>query len=272
MPGCIANRRKVPEENLPRDEETLKAMLDPARLPQHVAVIMDGNGRWAVKRGLPRSVGHRAGVKSLREVVRLACELGIRALSAYAFSTENWRRPPEEVSFLMDLFVEYAERELPELKENNIRVKIIGRREGLPDRVREAVDRLEYETREGERLILALALNYGARWEIVDAVRAIARKVRAGELQPEEVDEAVVSSHLYTAGLPDPDLLIRPAGEMRVSNFLLWQLAYTEFYLTPVLWPDFGRVEFLQALVSYQQRERRFGGLIRNLLNPPDSE
>lgn len=264
MLSRIANRRKMPEQELPRDEATLRAMLNPARLPRHVAVIMDGNGRWAVKRGLPRSVGHRAGVKSLREVVRLAGELGIGALSAYAFSTENWRRPPEEVSFLMELFVEYAERELAELQRNEVRVKVIGRLEGLPERVREAIARLERETLKGERLTLNLAVNYGARWEIVDAVRAIARKVKEGKLQPEEIDEKVFSSHLYTAGLPDPDLLIRPAGEMRVSNFLLWQLAYTEFYVTPVLWPDFGRVEFLQALVSFQRRERRFGGLNRN--------
>ena len=264
MLSRIANRRKTPGQELPRDEAALRAMLNPARLPRHVAVIMDGNGRWAVKRGLPRSVGHRAGVKSLREVVRLAGELGIGALSAYAFSTENWRRPPEEVSFLMELFVEYAERELADLQRNEVRVKVIGRREGLPERVREAIALLERETLKGERLTLNLAVNYGARWEIVDAVRAIARKVKEGKLQPEEIDEEVFGSHLYTAGLPDPDLLIRPAGEMRVSNFLLWQLAYTEFYVTPVLWPDFGRVEFLQALVSFQRRERRFGGLNRN--------
>jgi len=264
MLSRIGNRRRSPGQDLPRDEATLRAMLDPTRLPKHVAIIMDGNGRWAVKRGLPRSVGHRAGVKSLREIVRLAGELAIPALSAYAFSTENWRRPPDEVSFLMDLFVEYAERELPELKQNGVRVKVIGRVAELPARVQEAVAHLERETRGGERLVLNIAVNYGGRWEIVDAVRAIAQEVKKGLLSPEEIDENVFGNYLYTAGLPDPDLLIRPAGEMRVSNFLLWQLAYTEFYLTPVLWPDFGRAEFLQALVTFQRRERRFGGLDRN--------
>ncbi|MCL6559763.1 MAG: di-trans,poly-cis-decaprenylcistransferase, partial [Firmicutes bacterium] len=210
-------------------------------------------------------LGHRKGSESLREVVRLSAELGIPVLSAYAFSTENWRRPPEEVSFLMDLFVEYAGKEADELKRNGIKVRVIGRVDGLSAGVLEAARRLEEETREGSRLTLNLAVNYGARWEIVDAVKAIAGKVRTGQLKPEEIDEEVVGSHLYTAGLPDPDLLIRPAGEFRLSNFLLWQLAYTEFYITPVLWPDFGRVDFLQALVHYQRRERRFGGLTRNL-------
>uniref|UniRef100_A0A7C2IQS7 Isoprenyl transferase n=1 Tax=Ammonifex degensii TaxID=42838 RepID=A0A7C2IQS7_9THEO len=259
----VVNRCKTTEKGLPRDERVLKSLLDPSRLPRHVAVIMDGNGRWAVKRGLPRSVGHRAGADSLREIVRLCVELGVPVLSAYAFSTENWRRPSEEVSFLMDLFVEYARREVAELKQNGIRVRVIGRVEGLPPAVLDAIQMLDGETRGGSRLVLNLAVNYGARWEIVDAVRAIAGKVQAGKLGPEEIDETVISAHLYTAGLPDPDLLIRPAGEFRLSNFLLWQLAYTEFYITPVLWPDFGRVDFLQALVSYQRRERRFGGVNR---------
>lgn len=259
----VVNRRRA-EKSLPRNEKVLRSLLDPSSLPRHVAVIMDGNGRWAIRRGLPRSVGHRTGVKSLREVVRLSAELGISALSAYAFSTENWRRPPEEVSFLMDLFVEYAAKETEELKRNGIKARVIGRREGLPDVVLEAIRSLEQETQEGNRLTLNLAVNYGSRWEIVDAVKAIAQKVQRGAFQPEEIDEAVINRHLYTAGLPDPDLLIRPAGELRVSNFLLWQLAYTEFYVTPVLWPDFRKVDFLQALVSYQQRERRFGGLKRN--------
>ncbi|MEW6770674.1 MAG: isoprenyl transferase [Bacillota bacterium] len=259
----VVNRRRTTEKNLPRDERTLRSLLDPSRLPRHVAVIMDGNGRWAVKRGLPRSVGHRAGADSLREIVHLCAELGIGVLSAYAFSTENWRRPSEEVNFLMNLFVEYAGREVGELKRNGIRTRVIGRVDGLPAEVLDAVRMLEKETREGTRLVLNLAVNYGARWEIVDAVRSIAEKVQTGKLKPEEIDEAVIGAHLYTAGLPDPDLLIRPAGEFRVSNFLLWQLAYTEFYITPVLWPDFGRVDFLQALVSYQRRERRFGGVNR---------
>ncbi|RJX16663.1 MAG: isoprenyl transferase [Ammonifex sp.] len=248
-----------------RDEDMLKSCIDPSRLPRHVAVIMDGNGRWALKRGLPRTVGHQRGVSSLREVVHLSAELSIPVLSAYAFSTENWRRPPEEVSFLMDLFVEYAAKECDELKQNGVKVRVIGRVEGLSPHVSEAIRALEEETQDGQRLVLNLAVNYGARWEIVDAIKAIADKVWSGKLNPEEIDETVVGDHLYTAGLPDPDLLIRPAGEFRLSNFLLWQLAYTEFYVTPVLWPDFGRVDFLQALVHYQRRERRFGGLKRGL-------
>ncbi|HIE13321.1 MAG TPA: isoprenyl transferase [Desulfotomaculum sp.] len=262
LEGVVGRRRT--EKTLPRNEKILRSLLDPSALPRHVAVIMDGNGRWAIKRGLPRTLGHRTGVKSLREVVRLSAELGISALSAYAFSTENWRRPPEEVSFLMELFVEYAGKEVEELRRNGVKVRVIGRREGLPARVLEAIQSLEQETKEGGRVTLNLAVNYGSRWEIVDAVKAIAQEVQRGVVKPEEIDEAVISSHLYTAGLPDPDLLIRPAGELRVSNFLLWQLAYTEFYVTPVLWPDFGRVDFLQALITYQQRERRFGGLKGN--------
>jgi undecaprenyl diphosphate synthase len=248
-----------------RDEDVLKSRLDPSRLPRHVAVIMDGNGRWALKRGFPRTVGHQKGVDSLREVVRLSAELNIPVLSAYAFSTENWRRPPEEITFLMDLFVDYAGKESEELKRNGVKVRVIGRVEGLSPHVSEAIRMLEETTRGGRVLVLNLAVNYGARWEIVDAVKAITEKVWSGKLKPEDIDETVVSDHLYTSGLPDPDLLIRPAGEFRLSNFLLWQLAYTEFYVTPVLWPDFGRVEFLQALVHYQRRERRYGGLKRGL-------
>lgn len=262
LKGVVKRRRA--EKSLPRDEKVLKLLLDPSALPRHVAVIMDGNGRWAIRRGLPRTFGHRTGVKSLREVVRLSAELGISALSAYAFSTENWRRPPEEVSFLMDLFVEYVGKETEELKRNGVKVCVIGRREGLPTHVLEAIQSLEQETQEGNRITLNLAVNYGSRWELVDAVKAIAQGVQRGVIKPEEIDEAAISSHLYTAGIPDPDLLIRPAGELRISNFLLWQLAYTEFYVTPVLWPDFNRVDFLQALITYQQRERRFGGLKRN--------
>lgn len=260
----VVNRRKA-EKGMPRDEESLKARLDILRLPRHVAVIMDGNGRWALRRGLPRTLGHRTGVNSLRETVRICAEVGVPVLSAYAFSTENWRRPPEEVSFLMDLFVEFAGKEIEELRRNGVRVRVIGRVKDLSGKVLDAIRNLQQETRSGSRLTLNLAVNYGARWEIVDAIKAIAGKVQNGELRPEEIDEEVVSDHLYTAGMPDPDLLIRPAGEFRLSNFLLWQLAYTEFYVTPVLWPDFGRVDFLQALIHYQQRERRFGGLNRNL-------
>ncbi|MGO0122692.1 isoprenyl transferase [Desulfothermobacter acidiphilus] len=251
---------KVPVK-LPGDEKELLALLDPRTLPRHVALIMDGNGRWAVQKGLPRTAGHRAGIESLRRTVTLGVELGIAILSAYAFSTENWRRPPEEVDFLMNLFVEYAFREIEKLRSQGVRVKVIGCRAELPPTVLAAAERLERETASGTKLLLNLAVNYGARREITEAVRAIARKVQAGELSPEAIDENTIARHLYTGDLPDPDLLIRPAGELRVSNFFLWQLAYTELYVTPVLWPDFDRVDFLQALVAYQHRERRFGGL-----------
>ncbi|RDV82429.1 isoprenyl transferase [Ammonifex thiophilus] len=261
MPNPVKRQSGGNLEELPRNEKELLALIRPEALPRHVAVIMDGNGRWAAQRGLPRSAGHRAGIETLRRIVELCGELGIPILSAYAFSTENWRRPPEEVNFLMNLFIEYATREIEELRKKGVKVKVIGCRSELPPAVLAAAERLERETALGERLLLNLAVNYGARREIVDAVRAIARKVRAGELDPEEIDEDTVAAHLYTAGLPDPDLLIRPAGEMRVSNFLLWQLAYTELYVTPVFWPDFSREDFLQALVAYQRRERRFGGL-----------
>ncbi|MEW6181973.1 MAG: isoprenyl transferase [Bacillota bacterium] len=260
----IGGRRKA-EKGMPRDEKSLKARLDVSRLPRHVAVIMDGNGRWAIKRGLPRTLGHRTGVNALRQTVRICAEVGVPVLSAYAFSTENWRRPPDEVSFLMDLFVEFAGNEIEELKRNGVRVRVMGRAEDLSRKVSDAIHSLQRETSSGSRLTLNLAVNYGARWEIVDAVKAIAGKVENGNLKPHDIDEKIVSDHLYTAGMPDPDLLIRPAGEFRLSNFLLWQLAYTEFYVTPVLWPDFGRVDFLQALIHYQQRERRFGGLNRKL-------
>nr|WP_277995799.1 isoprenyl transferase [Moorella thermoacetica] len=235
--------------------------LDRERLPRHVAIIMDGNGRWARSRGLPRLAGHRAGVESLRDIVRACVDWGIGILTVYAFSTENWKRPHEEVEGLMNLLVEYLRRELAELRREGVQVRAIGRLESLPRQAREELERARKETAANKRLILNLALNYGGRSELVDACRRIATLVARGELDPGEIDEEVINNFLYTAGLPDPDLLIRPSGEMRVSNFLLWQLAYTEFWVTDIYWPDFRREDLRRALLDYQQRERRFGGL-----------
>lgn len=238
-----------------------EADLDPARLPQHVAIIMDGNGRWARRRGLVRAAGHRAGVRALREVVEAAGELGVRYLTLYAFSTENWQRPRTEVAALMDLLVESIDRYVDELDAKGVRIRFIGDASPLPEHTREAVARAARRTAGNRGMTLVIALNYGGRQEIVAAVRAVAREVQAGALRVEDIDERTVSRHLFTAGIPDPDLLIRPSGEMRLSNFLLWQSAYTEIVVTPVLWPDFGRKELVQAIAEFQRRERRFGGL-----------
>lgn len=230
-------------------------------VPRHVAVIMDGNGRWASQRGLPRTAGHREGVLRAREIVRAAGERGIQVLTLFAFSTENWRRPNDEVSFLMRLFEESLRREIEGLKRNNVVLRVLGRVEQLPRSVREAVRRGEEETSNGHGLRLNLALNYGGRAELVDAARRLAARVSDGALSLSEIDEAAFAAGLYTAGQPDPDLVIRPSGEQRLSNFLLWQAAYAELYLTPVLWPDFTPTEFDRALAAYAARERRFGAI-----------
>ncbi len=242
-------------------EKEVLARLDESKLPVHVAIIMDGNGRWATKRGLPRGMGHRAGVESLREMVTSCSQLKIKYLTVYAFSTENWKRPQEEVSILMDLLVEYLEQELEELHQEKVRINALGKIEQLPTAPLEALKRAMDKTCQNDGLVLNLCLNYGGRHEITDAIKEIARKVAGGELSWEAIDERVVANHLYTAGMPDPDILVRPAGELRISNYLLWQLAYTEFWLSPVLWPDFRRIHLLNALVDYQKRHRRFGGL-----------
>lgn len=227
--------------------------LDRARIPRHVAVIMDGNGRWAKKRGLPRLMGHRAGTESVREIVRAAGEVGVGVLTLYAFSTENWQRSAQEVRGLMRLLVHALRREVKELQKNNVRLGAIGRLDGLPADVqstlRESISALQHNT----GLRLQLALNYGGRQEIVDAVNTL---LRSGATS---VDEKSLSAHLYAADFPDPDLVIRTSGEFRLSNFLLWQSAYAELYVTPVFWPDFRRQEFYEALLNYQSRERRFG-------------
>ena len=221
---------------------------------------MDGNGRWAAKRGLPRIAGHSAGAKAVREAIASAIELQVDYLTIYSFSSENWNRPDDEVSGLMRLFVDVLERELTNLNRMNVRVQVIGRKEGLPRATREAFDRVVASTADNSGLTLVVALNYGARGEITSAVRALAADVAAGSLSPDDIDEESVASRLYTAGIPDPDLLIRTSGEMRLSNFLLWQIAYSELWVTATLWPDFSRVDFLRAVVDFQHRDRRFGG------------
>lgn len=225
------------------------------RIPQHVAIIMDGNGRWAAKRKLPRLAGHRAGTENLRPVIRSSVEFGIRYLTLYAFSTENWGRPREEVEGLMQILGEVIEKELAELNEEGVQLRHIGHLEGLYPELRNKVEHAIEVTRKNDRLILSLAFNYGGRDEIVCAIREI---IRDG-VKPEEVTEELISKYLFTADLPDPDLVIRTSGEMRTSNFLIWQSTYAEWYITPTLWPDFDRDELYEALKSYNQRERRFG-------------
>ncbi|MCX6357492.1 MAG: isoprenyl transferase [Candidatus Aureabacteria bacterium] len=227
--------------------------------PRHVAIIMDGNGRWAAERGFSRIRGHRAGAESIREIVRSAGELGVRYLTLYAFSVDNWKRPTREVSALMRLLATFLSREEAGLQKNGVRLRAIGRIDGLPREARAALGGVIARTAGNTGLTLILALNYGGRSEITDAVRALCLKSARGELRAEDVDEEMISAHLNTAGIPDPDLLIRTSGEMRLSNFLLWQISYAELYVTPVYWPEFRRAEFVQALLDYQTRERRFG-------------
>ncbi len=245
-------------ELTPREEEILKE-IDRDRIPVHVAMIMDGNGRWARERGLPRSAGHRQGVETVREVVRFSNYLGIKVLTLFAFSTENWRRPLQEIDFLMSLPEQYLQSELPELVRNNVRVKLLGDPERLPEKVRRAIAKGLEATSSNSGMLLNFALNYGARMEIVRAVRAMLRDLQQGKLKETDISEELFAGYLYTAGLPDPDLLIRTGGEFRISNFLLWQLAYSELWFTSVYWPDFGRIHLLQAIRDFQQRERRFG-------------
>ncbi len=239
--------------------------LDPEKIPTHVAIIMDGNGRWAKARRLPRVMGHREGMKSVRAVVETARKLGIKVLTLYAFSKENWQRPQDEVSFLMRLLAEYLQKEVDELHQKDIQIRAIGEIELLPKEVYELLVQALKKTSQNQGMILNLALSYGGRAEIAHAAREIARACLAGKLKIEEVDEALFASYLYTKDLPDPDLLIRTSGELRLSNFLLYQCAYTELYFTPTLWPDFREKEFLEALKDYQRRERRFGKLSEQL-------
>jgi undecaprenyl diphosphate synthase len=237
------------------------AGLDSGLLPRHVAIIMDGNGRWARQRGLPRIEGHRRGVKSVRATVEECCRLGIGQLTLYCLSIENWKRPRAELDFLMKLLRKYLVDERPEIMEQNIRFTTIGRRDGLPEGVLWEIDESVRLSRQNTGTVLCLAINYGGRTELVDAMRRLACQVQQGTLQPDAIDESVVHDALYTAGMPDPDLLIRTAGEMRVSNYLLWQISYAELWVTDKCWPDFDRATFHQALRDFAARERRFGGL-----------
>jgi undecaprenyl diphosphate synthase len=250
-----------------REEALLLEGLDAQRLPRHIAVIMDGNGRWAQRRHLPRVAGHRAGVESVRIAIETCARLNIPALTLYAFSMENWRRPKAEIDFLMRLLRQYLRKELPVIHGNNIRMQIIGRIEQLPEAVQADLAKGVALTAQNSGMILTVALNYGGRAELVDAFNAILDHFRKkgvngnGASANFRVDEETIADHLYTAGLPDPDLLIRTSGELRISNFLLWQIAYAEIYVTETLWPDFRRAELYAALVDYQKRERRYGGL-----------
>ncbi len=239
------------------EEERILNKIDFLKLPVHVAIIMDGNGRWAKMRNLPRIEGHRAGIKSVKTVVETAYKLGIKFLTLYAFSKENWKRPKSEIEGLMALLEEYLEKEEKKFLEENIRFKAIGRVEELPARISSKLKRLEELTKEKKRMTLLIALNYGGRAEIIDALNSILR----AKSRIKKIDEKLFEKYLYTAGIPDPDLLIRTSGEQRISNFLLWQIAYTELLMTPVLWPDFSREDFLMAIHDFQHRERRFGGL-----------
>lgn len=231
------------------------------RLPRHIAIIMDGNGRWAQKRALPRSMGHRAGVEALRKVVKTCSNLGIEVLTVYAFSTENWSRPKDEVGVLMTLLTEYLRRELQELHHNNVVIRAIGGITNLPRDAQRELDNSMKRTENNTGLILNLALNYGGRSEIIEAVKKVSKDVLSGKKQIEEINEESFRDALFTRGLPDPDLMIRTSGEMRLSNFLLWQLAYTEIVVIEELWPDFGEKALLEAIKAYQKRDRRFGGI-----------
>ncbi len=228
-------------------------------IPGHVAIIMDGNGRWAKSRGLPRSVGHRAGMDRVRDAVEVCLETGVKHLTLFAFSTENWRRPAEEVDYLMNLFEESLGKEVAQLNKNGVQIRFIGGREKLKPSLVRMITESEALTQNNQALVLNIAVNYGGRAELVQAVRDISMLVSQGELTPEEITEAELSKHLFTAGQPDPDLLIKPGGEFRISNFLIWQMAYTEFYFSKLYWPDFGKKEFFTAFKNYGSRERRFG-------------
>jgi undecaprenyl diphosphate synthase len=245
----------------------IAAQINKDNIPRHIAIIMDGNGRWAKQKGMPRVLGHRSGVKSVREVTEAAAQIGVEYLTLYAFSTENWNRPPAEVTALMSLLVETIKGEIRDLNKNGVRLLAIGDISALPPATYKAlVDGME-QTKNNSRITLVLALNYSAKWEILHAARRLAARAAEGTLDPQQIDELVFESELTTHGIPDPELLIRTSGETRISNFLLWQIAYTELYFTPVFWPDFGQKELYYAIYNYQHRERRFG-MTGDQINP----
>lgn len=237
----------------------LRSQIDVERLPQHIAIIMDGNGRWAKEHNMPRVFGHRNGVKAVREATEAAAEIGIKYLTLYAFSTENWKRPKYEVGALMKLLVDTLHNEVKTLNKNNIKLQAIGDLERLPPKTLKALQEGIESTKNNDRMTLILALNYSAKWEILQATKIIAQKTRDGKLEPENIDESIFENALSTQGIPDPELLIRTSGETRLSNFLLWQIAYAELYFTPVYWPDFDKEKFWAAIIEFQNRERRFG-------------
>jgi undecaprenyl diphosphate synthase len=253
------------DENMAITEEGLARIaaigLKPEQLPHHIAIIMDGNGRWAQRRGLPRAVGHRRGIQSVRAVVEEGCRLGLAQLTLYCLSVENWKRPPRELTFLMRLLRHFLIVERNELLDQNVRLTMIGGRDGLPPDVLEEYEHTAGQTASNDGMTLCLAVNYGGRTEIADAARRLAEDVQLGRLAPEQIDEALFASYLHTAGMTDPDLLIRTADEMRISNFLLWQISYAELWITPTLWPDFRGDDLLQACAAFAARERKFGGL-----------
>ena len=234
---------------------------EPSLIPKHIAVIMDGNGRWAQARGMPRVEGHRRGANTVRRISEACRELGVSYLTLYCFSNENWKRPQDELSFLMGLLKTYLIQERPTLVKNDIRLTIIGRREGIPDDVQTEMDSSVELSKDGKSLTLCLAINYGSRQEIVDAVRSIAVLVKENAIDPATIDESMIARYLYTASMPDPDLLIRTSGEMRISNYLLWQISYSELWITEKPWPEFDKDDLVQAISDYNKRDRRFGGL-----------
>lgn len=247
--------------------DELKQKIDKTKLPKHIAVIMDGNGRWAKSKGMPRVFGHKNGVTAVREICEAAAELGVENLTLYAFSTENWSRPAMEVSALMSLLFETVKLEIKTLTDNNIRLNTIGDLSQLPEKSRKSLEEAKAKTAHHNRMTLNLALNYSSRWEITNAAKNLALKVQEGIIKPEDIDETMFAAHLTTNGVPDPELLIRTSGELRISNYLLWQIAYSELYFTEVFWPDFRKQHLYQAILEYQNRERRFGKTSEQLAN-----
>ena len=257
----VVSSEKYAAEYAAKFVDLSEVPVDFDNIPKHIAIIMDGNGRWAKERKMPRTIGHRNGVVSVDKVVEACKELGVKFVSVYAFSTENWKRSEEEVSTLMHLIVEFANSKLKKICQNDVRVKVLGDVEGLPEFARDSLVDLMNTTENNQGLTLNLCINYGGRWELTEAVKKLSLKVKNNEIDADEIDEAMISKHLTTSSMPDPELMIRTSGEQRLSNYLLWQLAYAEFYFTDVLWPDFREAELIKAISWYQHRDRRFGGV-----------
>lgn len=258
--SLFQKKAAVPANQVKVDQALLQD-IDMQKLPQHIAIIMDGNGRWAKAQGKPRSYGHQAGAETFKAIVKAADKIGIKVISAYAFSTENWKRPLAEVNFIMELVCRYLDNEVEEFKANNVQIRFIGSREGMSPAVLRSMDKAVEDTKNNTGIILNLAINYGGQDEILHAVKSIAARVKEGQLAVEDIDNQVMEDSLYTKGLPAPDLLIRPGGDLRISNFLLWQVAYAEIWTTPVYWPDFTPEHLVDAICAFQGRERRYGGL-----------